>query len=57
MNFLMLAILLAAFVAQASAKMHYGWATAYSGPYKMDATGQNMCEFNPRKMKRKWQVY
>ena len=57
MNAFTLVALLAAFVAQSSAKTHYGWATAYSGPYKMDETGQNMCEFNPRKMKRKWQVY
>ena len=57
MNFATFAIFFAALVAHASAKTHRGWATAYSGPYKMDATGQNMCEFKAKKLPKRWQVF
>ena len=30
---------------------------AYSGPYHMDVTGQNMCEFRPSSLDNRWQVY
>lgn len=35
----------------------FGMGTAYSGPWHMDITGQNMCEFVPRELDVKWQVY
>jgi hypothetical protein len=37
---------------------HSGWATAYSKPLDMDATGQNMCEFNEsRELNYRHRVY
>lgn len=34
-----------------------GMGTAYSGAYQMDKTGKNMCEFNAKKLPKRWQVY
>jgi hypothetical protein len=34
-----------------------GYATAYSGPYNMDATGHNACNLDPKSLPKKWQVY
>lgn len=39
------------------ADTHDGKGTAYSGPYDMNATGQNMCEYNPSDLPERWQVY
>jgi hypothetical protein len=52
------AFILAATMASAmGAATHTGMGTAYSGPRDMDATGQNMCEFNPSRLSMKWQVF
>jgi len=42
---------------QAFAYTHTGKGTAYSAAYDMNATGQNMCEFTPKSMNKRWQVY
>ncbi len=58
MNALTILFMLMALVSQAiAASVHAGWATAYSGPKQMDATGENMCEFNARGLPEKWQIY
>jgi pyruvate/2-oxoglutarate dehydrogenase complex dihydrolipoamide acyltransferase (E2) component len=48
---------LACLLGAASAAGHSGVGTAYGGPHDMDATGQNMCEYNPSSLDDKWQVY
>lgn len=58
MNAIAFLVLLMALVSQAIAKkVHTGWATAYSGPRKMDKTGKNACQFNARRLPDKWQIY
>ena len=52
------ALIFAATMASAiAAPTHTGMGTAYSGPRDMDATGQNMCEYNPKQLSDKWQVF
>lgn len=36
---------------------HKGMGTAYSGSYEIDKTGKNACQFNAKKLPKKWQVY
>jgi hypothetical protein len=48
------AALFAAAAAQGSLS-HKGMGTAYSAPGEMDATGQNMCEFNPSSLPEQFQ--
>lgn len=58
MNAITVLLMVMALVSQAiAASVNSGWATAYSGPYDMDATGRNMCGFNARRLPDKWQVY
>lgn len=37
--------------------VHSGMGTAYSGPFRMDKTGKNACQFNAKKMPVRWQKY
>ncbi|KAG7675203.1 hypothetical protein Ndes2526B_g08064 [Nannochloris sp. 'desiccata'] len=50
-------VVITALFAVACAQEYTGYGTAYSAAYDMDATGQNMCEFNPKSLEDKWQVY
>lgn len=34
-----------------------GVGTAYSGPGQMNRTGKNACQFNPKKLSKKWNTY
>lgn len=36
---------------------HKGMGTAYSGAYEIDKTGKNACQFNAKKLDKKWQIY
>jgi len=36
---------------------HKGMGTAYSGAYEIDKTGKNACQFNAKKLPKKWQLY
>ncbi|KAI8109698.1 hypothetical protein M9434_000977 [Picochlorum sp. BPE23] len=42
---------------EAKRKTHRGMGTAYSGPFKMDKTGKNACQFNRKKLPKQWQIY
>lgn len=39
------------------AKVHKGWGTAYSGAFQINKTGKNACQFDVRKLDRKWNIY
>lgn len=38
-------------------KLHKGWGTAYSGAFQINKTGKNACQFDVRKLDRKWNIY
>ncbi|KAI8104740.1 hypothetical protein M9434_003293 [Picochlorum sp. BPE23] len=40
-----------------AAAANRGYGTAYSKPYRMNATGKNACQFNAKKLAKRWQVY
>jgi expansin (peptidoglycan-binding protein) len=50
-------IYLLAGIALSNGQYHHGYGTAYSAPFRMDSTGQNMCELNPQNLDPQWQVY
>lgn len=52
-----IAMTLLATVMLSNGHYYHGYGTAYSGPFRMDSTGQNMCEFNPASLNPRWQVY
>ena len=60
MNHLIAAILLiiiSIIISVESRKTHRGKGTAYSGPYQIDKTGKNACQFNAKKLPKRWQVF
>jgi len=44
-------------VTMAKRKIHKGEGTAYSKPFRMNDTGKNACQFNAKKLPKRWQKY
>lgn len=57
MMFKSVVLAVVALAASASAYKFKGYGTAYSAAFDMDATGQNMCEYNPKKLSDRWNIF